>query len=76
MWNEQHDSILQKEFGFYFSLDNEFYPNVWIRYATLFSKVVSLPRTSVVSSAHRRAGFAIFLRGLWIFCLSGRLFHP
>ena len=23
MWNEQHDSILQKEFGFYFSLDNE-----------------------------------------------------
>ena len=22
MWNEQHDSILQKEFGFYFSLDN------------------------------------------------------
>ena len=22
MWNEQHDSILQKEFGFYFSSDN------------------------------------------------------
>ena len=39
------------------------------------SRLVSLPRTSVVSSAHRRAGFAIFLRGLWIFCLSGRLFH-
>ena len=34
MWNEQHDSILQKEFGFYFSLDNVSYPNVWIRYAT------------------------------------------
>jgi len=38
MWNEQHDSILQKEFGFYFSLDNGFYPNVWIRYATSSSR--------------------------------------
>lgn len=46
------------------------------RYGTGISRLVSLPRTSVVSSAHRRAGFAIFLRGLWIFCLSGRLFHP
>ncbi len=43
---------------------------------TGISRLVSLPRTSVVSSVHRRAGFAIFLRGLWIFCLSGRLFHP
>ena len=38
MWNEQHDSILQKEFGFYFSLDNVSYPNVWIRYATSSSR--------------------------------------
>lgn len=76
MWNEQHDSILQKEFGFYFSLDNALYPNVWISCGTGISRLVSLPRTSPVSSAHRRAGFAIFLRGLWIFCLSGRLFHP
>lgn len=43
---------------------------------TGISRLVSLPRTSVVSSAHRRAGFVIFLRGLWIFCLSGGLFHP
>lgn len=43
---------------------------------TGISRLVSLPRTSVVSSAHRRAGFAIFLRGLWIFCLSGGLFRP
>ena len=67
MWNEQHDSILQKEFGFYFSLDNALYPNVWISCGTGISRLVSLPRTSPVSSAHRRAGFAIFLRGLWIF---------
>ena len=33
MWNEQHDSILQKEFGFYFSLDNGFHthPTRWER---------------------------------------------
>lgn len=40
MWNEQHDSILQKEFGFYFSLDNALYPNVWIRFATAISRAV------------------------------------
>ncbi len=45
------------------------------RYGTGISRLVSLPRTSPVSLARRRAGFAIFLRGLWIFCLSGRLFH-
>ena len=45
------------------------------RYRTGISRLVSLPRTSPVSLARRRAGFAIFLRGLWIFCLSGRLFH-
>ena len=38
MWNEQHDSILQKEFGFYFSLDNESYPNVWIKCAVRTTK--------------------------------------
>lgn len=42
---------------------------------TGISRLVSLPRTSVVSLARRRAGFAIFLKGLWIFCLSDRLFH-
>ena len=46
------------------------------RYGTGISRLVSLPRTSPVSLARQRAGFAIFLRGLWIFCLSGRLFHP
>ena len=45
------------------------------RYGTGISRLVSLPRTSPVSLARRRAGFAIFLRSLWIFCLSGRLFH-
>ena len=42
---------------------------------TGISRLVLLPRTSVASLARRKAGFAIFLRGLWIFCLSDRLFH-
>ena len=34
------------------------------RYGTGISRLVSLPRTSPVSLARRRAGFAMFLRGL------------
>ena len=34
---------------------------------TGISRLVLLPRTSVASLARRKAGFAIFLRGLWIF---------
>lgn len=45
MWNEQRDNILQKEFGFYFSSDNAVYPNVWIKYATGFSRPACHLRT-------------------------------
>ena len=58
MWNEQHDSILQKEFGFYFSLDNVSYPNVWIRYATAISKGPFLRKTRHGSDRRSRTGAA------------------
>ena len=44
MWNNQYGNILQKEFGFYFSSDNEAYPNVWISFA------IRLPNSLI----HRR----------------------
>ena len=66
MWNEQHDSILQKEFGFYFSLDNAPYPNVWINSATAISRAASPQRKSPTSGSREKRGIPVMCsRDLW-----------
>ena len=69
MWNEQHDSILQKEFGFYFSLDNAPYPNVWIKSATVISRDALPRKTSPISDrVENHVECVICSRASWTIC--------
>ena len=67
MWNNQYGNILQKEFGFYFSSDNEAYPNVWIKSATDTSRDVSPRKTSPISDSRADNDVCVTCsRGSWI----------